>query len=135
MVDNVTPAATWEALKADSNACLVDVRTDMEWNTIGVPDLGDAGKEPVLVQWQVFPAMQINDRFIDDLRDAGVTPDQTIYFLCRSGVRSMHAARLAQSAGFSKVFNVADGFEGPPDGSGRRGTTAGWQADGLPWRK
>ncbi|MGD0106056.1 MAG: rhodanese-like domain-containing protein, partial [Rhodopila sp.] len=71
----------------------------------------------------------------DDLKRAGLTPDHTLYFICRSGARSMAAAAAAQKAGFPRVFNVADGFEGPPDVQGHRGRTAGWKADGLPWRQ
>jgi len=33
------------------------------------------------------------------------------------------------------VYNVADGFEGNPDGSGHRGQIAGWKASGLSWRQ
>ena len=69
------------------------------------------------------------------MKQAGLKPEQKIYFLCRSGVRSLAAAQAAQAAGFPHVFNIADGFEGPPDPQGHRGTTAGWKADGLPWRQ
>jgi rhodanese-related sulfurtransferase len=135
MVDNVPPTATWEALRKDENAVLVDVRTDAEWNFVGIPDLGAAGKQAILIPWQVYPTMQVNGRFADHLREAGLTPDHTIYFLCRSGVRSLSAAMAAQAAGFPNVFNIADGFEGPPDAEGHRGNAAGWKADGLPWRQ
>ena len=37
MVENVAPAQTWEALKADEDAQLVDVRTDVEWTFVGLP--------------------------------------------------------------------------------------------------
>ena len=50
-------------------------------------------------------------------------------------MRSLAAAEAAQAAGFPHAYNVADGFEGPPDGDGHRGTVAGWKADGLPWRQ
>jgi rhodanese-related sulfurtransferase len=133
MVDNVAPTQAWEALKAEENARLVDVRTDVEWNFVGVPDLNEAGKQTVLIPWQVFPAMQRNSAFEDTLKQAGLTPDDRIYFICRSGVRSMAAAQAALSAGFPHVFNVADGFEGPVDADGHRGSAAGWKADGLPW--
>ena len=135
MVENVAPTQTWEALKADATARLVDVRTDAEWNFVGVPDLGAAGKQTVLIPWQVYPAMQRNGSFENDLKQAGLTPDNKIYFICRSGARSMAAAEAARAAGFPHVFNVADGFEGPPDVQGHRGTTAGWKADNLPWRQ
>ena len=135
MVEDVAPKQVWEALSSHPNACLVDVRTDVEWNQIGVPDLTGTGKRPVLLSWQVAPAMQLNPRFMDEMVAAGVTPEHEIYFLCRSGVRSKAAAELAQAAGFSKAYNIADGFEGPPGPGGLRGTVAGWQADRLPWTR
>jgi rhodanese-related sulfurtransferase len=135
MVENVAPTQTWEALKSDASARLVDVRTDAEWNFVGVPDLDTAGKQTVLIPWQVYPTMQRNGAFEDDLKQAGLTADNTLYFICRSGARSMAAAQAALAAGFPRVFNVADGFEGPPDVQGHRGGTAGWKADNLPWRQ
>ena len=95
----------------------------------------EAGKQPVLIPWQVFPSMQVNAGFVEQLQQAGLTPEHKIYFLCRSGARSLAAAQAAQAAGFPQVYNIADGFEGPPDGDGHRGKVAGWKADGLPWRQ
>ena len=79
--------------------------------------------------------MQRNTDFEDQLGKAGFTPEHHIYFLCRSGVRSLAAADAAREAGFPNVYNVADGFEGPPDGAGHRGVISGWKAAGLPWRQ
>src|ERR1700753_3187228 len=121
MVENVAPPKAWEALLADENAQLVDVRTDAEWNFVGVPDLAEAGKQAVLIPWQVYPRMQRNGSFEDHLQQAGPTAGYAIYFICRSGARSMAAAQAAQAAGYKRVFNVAGGFEGPPDGQGHRG--------------
>lgn len=135
MVQNVPPTQVWEALRSDPDAMLVDVRTDAEWNFVGIPELSPAGKQVVLIPWQIYPDMQVNPGFAQDLRAAGLTEGQKIYFICRSGVRSLAAARAAQTAGFSTVFNVADGFEGPVDADAHRGTAAGWKADGLPWQQ
>lgn len=135
MIENVPPAKAWAALQSDPEAQLVDVRTDVEWAFVGLPDLGSVGKQPVLVPWQVFPAMQVYAGFVDDLKKAGLTPEQPIYFLCRSGVRSQAAAQAMRAAGYPHVFNVADGFEGPVDQDGHRGQAAGWKAEGLPWRQ
>jgi rhodanese-related sulfurtransferase len=135
MVENVAPKKVWEALVSQPRAQLVDVRTDMEWAQIGIPDLTAAGKQPALISWQVAPTMQVNAGFVDDLKAAGLTPDDHIYFLCRSGVRSMAAANAAAASGFAHVYNIADGFEGPPNGQGIRGEVAGWQADELPWKR
>ena len=135
MVDNVPPAQAWEALSSDPQAQLVDVRTDPEWNFVGVPDLAAVGKQAVLIPWQVYPSMQVNAKFVDHLKEAGFTPDHHLYFICRTGGRSAAAAKAAQDAGYSHAFNVVDGFEGPPDADGHRGTVAGWKAQGLAWRQ
>ena len=135
MVENISPRQVWDALHAEPAAVLVDVRTDAEWAYVGLADLAEAGKEPVLIPWQIFPSMGVNSGFVEQMRKAGVTPAHHVYFLCRSGVRSLAAARAAAEAGFSFVYNIADGFEGPPDGEGHRGQLSGWKADGLPWRQ
>jgi len=135
MVENIPPQQVWQALKEDPQAQLVDVRTDAEWTYVGLPDLSEAAKQPVLIPWQIFPRMEVNTGFVEQLAQAGFTPEHRIYFLCRSGVRSLAAAQAAQAAGFAHAFNVADGFEGNPDGEGHRGHIAGWKASGLPWRQ
>jgi rhodanese-related sulfurtransferase len=135
MIENIPPAQVWEALQSDPQAQLVDVRTDAEWAYVGLPDLGAAGKQAVLVPWQIYPAMQVNAAFVDQVKQAGFTPEHHIYFLCRSGVRSLAAAQAMAAAGFAHVYNIADGFEGPPDHQGHRGAVSGWKADGLPWRQ
>jgi rhodanese-related sulfurtransferase len=134
-VEDVSPQASWDALRQDPDAMLVDVRTDAEWTFVGVPDLGAAGKQPVLIPWQLYPSMQVNGAFVESLRRAGATPLSKLYFICRSGARSLAAAQAAQAAGFPHAYNVADGFEGPPDPAGHRGNTGGWKAEGLPWRQ
>ena len=135
MIENVAPGKAWEALQSDPHAQLVDVRTDVEWAYVGLPDLASIGKQAVLIPWQVFPSMQVNAGFVDDLKKTGITAEHRLYFLCRSGVRSLAAAQAMQQAGFPHVYNVADGFEGPVDGDGHRGSAAGWKAEGLPWRQ
>jgi rhodanese-related sulfurtransferase len=135
MVDNVPPVQVWEALNSDPRAQLVDVRTDAEWTFVGLPDLATAGKQTALIQWQVFPSMHVNETFATELAEAGFTPEHHLYFICRSGVRSLAAAEAAQEAGFPHAYNVAEGFEGPLDDTGHRGTVAGWKARALPWRQ
>jgi rhodanese-related sulfurtransferase len=135
MVTNVSPKDVWAALCADPSARLVDVRTNAEWAYVGLPDLEATGNEPVLIPWQVFPTMQVNGDFVGHMAQSGLTPDSKVYFLCRSGVRSVAAAHAAEAGGYPHVFNILDGFEGPPDAEGHRGQVSGWKADGLPWRQ
>lgn len=134
-VPDVTPRATYQALAEDPDAILVDVRTDAEWNFVGLPDLAEVGKQVALIPWQLYPSMQVNGAFVEQLHRAGATPLSKLYFICRSGARSLAAGQTAQQHGFPHAFNVADGFEGPVDQDGHRGSVAGWKADGLPWRQ
>jgi rhodanese-related sulfurtransferase len=56
-----------------------------------------------------------------------------VLLLCRSGKRSVLAAEAATKAGFSRVFNVLEGFEGEIDDQQHRGGSDGWRLHGLPW--
>ena len=135
MVDDIGPQQCWQVLADDVDAQLVDVRTDAEWSYVGIPDLSTLNKRVVLVQWQNFPTGAANANFVEELGASGLTRQHVIYFICRSGVRSLAAAEAAAQAGYRNVFNVGDGFEGPPDAQGHRGLVAGWKVDGLPWRQ
>jgi rhodanese-related sulfurtransferase len=130
---DVTPTQAWEILEKEPKAVLVDVRTQAEWGYVGIPDLGTIGKRPLFASWALFPNMEINDRFADEVVATGIEPDAPIVFLCRSGVRSRAAAIALTARGYSSCYNVASGFEGDPDEQRHRGTVNGWKVDGLPW--
>lgn len=125
--------AAHATLRADSNAVLLDVRTQPEWDYVGRPDLSTIGGAVVLVPWKHWPDMQTRDSFADEVKAAGIRPDQPVLLLCRSGQRSRDAAIALTEAGFAACFNISDGFEGPKDPAGHRSTLAGWRAAGLPW--
>lgn len=132
---DVSAAEAYEVLSKNPEAVLVDVRTRPELQYVGFPDLAGVGQRLIAIEWQSYPSGVQNPQFVDNLREAGVSEDQPVYFLCRSGARSRAAAITATEAGFSSAFNVASGFEGTVDGHGHRGTTSGWKASGLPWRQ
>jgi rhodanese-related sulfurtransferase len=134
-IKDVSPAEAWQALSTDPTAKLVDVRTAPEWNFVGAPDLSGIGKQAIQLQWQVYPTMQVDPEFLDKLRAKGAEPGDKLYFLCRSGVRSVAAAKMATEFGFRDSINIVDGFEGPADAAGHRGTIGGWKHAGLPWRQ
>ena len=134
-VEEIGPLEAWDRLSGDAAAVLVDVRTPLEWAEIGIPDLTTLSREPVLLPWQRMPGLPPDPDFVEKLAEAGIGRDQPLLFLCRSGIRSLSAALAAGAAGFGPCFNVATGFEGDPDVTGRRGLVNGWQADGLPWQR
>jgi len=123
----VTPEEA-HRLAQEGGAVIVDVRTD--------PEIGYVGSIPgsLHINWQIYPDMAINDRFLQELeQQAG--KDKTVLFICRSGVRSHHAAAMAADAGWGKAYNVLEGFEGELDLSEQRGKINGWRFRGLPWKQ
>jgi len=136
---DVTCSDCFRALLENQTAQLIDVRTSAEWNFVGVPDLGQLGRQPILVEWQSYPTMNIDPEFVNTvvghLDELGLGKDTPTYFLCRSGVRSKSSAIAMTSAGFSNAFNIAGGFEGNHNEARHRGTKEGWKFDGLPWKQ
>ena len=138
-VDEVDIGTAWEGLVSKPRAQLVDVRTRAEWTYVGIPDLGPLGRRAVLVEWQTFPDQAVDARFAErlagELKALGVQPEDDLFFICRSGSRSMAAAKAMAATGYRSCHNVACGFEGPLDDERHRGTVAGWKAAGLPWQQ
>lgn len=132
---DLSPEEAFALIEKTPDAVLVDVRTRAEWSYVGTPDLSGLGREAVLIEWVSFPDGARNPRFVDDVAAATVSSSAPVVFLCRSGVRSVAAAEAATAAGFTAAYNVTEGFEGPSDGSGHRGTAAGWKVRGLPWKQ
>jgi len=124
----VTPREAHELLQLAPGARLIDVRTKAEWDWVGrVPGA-------IEIEWQDYPAKQLNPHFIQTLRHS-VTTESVLIFLCRSGQRSSAAAKAATEAGFPDCYNVLEGFEGNKDANGQRNRSGGWRHAGLPWNQ
>lgn len=120
----VTPPEAWWLTQSRA-AALIDVRTAPEYRFVGrVP-------HSINVEWQgEDPAPR--RAFIESLRKVA-DPEAPLLFLCRSAVRSDAAAAAATEAGFTRVYNVLEGFEGQLDATQQRGKINGWRRAGLPW--
>lgn len=138
-VDISDPETAWTALVADPQAQLVDVRTRPEWAYVGIPDLSGIGRQAILLEWRRFPDMRVEEGFAEQLFAAfGDTLPSQVFFICRSGARSMEAAvRFSEFCADRKpavrCVNVAEGFEGDLDSRRHRGVLNGWKARGLAW--
>nr|WP_246881227.1 rhodanese-like domain-containing protein [Acidovorax sp. JG5] len=111
----------------DGQAVLIDVRSDAEREWVGqVPGA-------IAVAWKQWPGMAMNADFDAQLR-AAVPEGGRAVLLCRSGVRSIAAARRATELGIT-AYNILEGFEGDPDSHAQRGKKGGWRRQGLPWRQ
>ncbi|MDP2016499.1 rhodanese-like domain-containing protein [Hydrogenophaga sp.] len=122
---DVTPQLALQWVQA-GEAVLVDVRTDAEREWVGfVPGA-------VAVAWKQWPGMAMNPDFDAQVRQAA--GGKKIVLLCRSGVRSIAAAKRATELGL-EAYNILEGFEGDPDAHAHRGQHGGWRHHALPWRQ
>ncbi len=122
---DLTNGLAWQWFE-NHEALLVDVRTQAELEWVGfVPG-------SVSIPWKNSPSMMANANFDVDLKKYAGT--LKVLFLCRSGVRSIAAAKRATELGL-EAYNILDGFEGEIDDQAHRGARGGWKASGLPWRQ
>ena len=77
--------------------------------------------------------MAINPEFDAAIQSVGARGKKLV-LLCRSGVRSIAAAKRASELGLT-AYNILEGFEGDPDVNAHRGLTGGWRFRGLPWQQ
>jgi rhodanese-related sulfurtransferase len=106
------------------NGALIDVRTTPEWQ-LGLPNLADCRGNLNTISWKLAPDYTLNPEFQKTLQTALPNKDFPLFFMCRSGGRSLDAAAAMTAAGYRNCFNVTGGFE----------STEGWKASNLPWKK
>ena len=126
----VTPTEAYDLISTNPRVKLVDVRSNAERDWVGrviVPE-----PQHLAVQWATYPGSVPNPDFMAQLRQVA-EPDDVLLFLCRSGVRSRHAAKLATEQGYANCFDILEGFEGDKNQDGHRKTVGGWCVAGLPW--
>ena len=129
MIENLTPQKAWDLLQQNTNAVLVDVRTKVEHAFVGHP------LAAVHIAWKEAPDWQVNSKFVAEVER--LVPDKSapILLLCRSGQRSLDAAKALEEVGYRRLINIVDGFEGPLDQHSHRGNLGGWRFNGLPWEQ
>ena len=115
---------TWAMLKDNPNTVLIDVRTEMEWDTVGIPSLDDVDKQANFVQWNHAGGVW-NENFVAEAEGVLTDKEAPIVLLCRSGARSAAAAEALTAVGYTAAYNITGGFEGPGGAGG------GWK-DNLP---
>ncbi|MDV2468816.1 rhodanese-like domain-containing protein [Acinetobacter chinensis] len=123
----VLPHEAWALFQAE-HAVIVDVRTNEERKFVGYVE------DTIHIPWATGTALNRNPRFAKEL-ESKVGKDKTILLLCRSGKRSAAAANVAFNAGFEKIYNIEQGFEGDLDEDNHRGSYNGWRFHHLPWRQ
>ncbi|HYD57060.1 MAG TPA: rhodanese-like domain-containing protein [Burkholderiales bacterium] len=128
-MEHIEPKQAYELLRAHPDALFVDCRSETEYLFVGHP----VGAEHVA--WQDGPEWAVNPEFVSQVARLAGGRERTVVLICRNGNRSEAAGRALEQAGFSRVYNVVHGFEGPLDAQHHRNTLAGWRHDGLPWQQ
>lgn len=122
------PDEAYEILQSAPGSKLVDVRTRAELDWVGyIPGAAH-------IEWVSYPGMKPNPHFLAQMEQQ-VDKESLLLFICRSGMRSHHAAAAATQNGFNDCYNVLEGFEGDMDSDNHRNTLTGWRIAGLPWEQ
>jgi rhodanese-related sulfurtransferase len=144
----LTPQEAFEILgKEPARTLFLDVRTRAEAMYVGMPTAADAlvpyvEHQELMTDWDERRHMYqlANSDFIQEaeirLKEKGLGKTDRVILICRSGDRSARAADLLANAGFTRVYSIAEGFEGDSakDGpkAGQR-IVNGWKNAGLQW--
>ena len=110
----------------NNDSVILDVRTEEEWNMVGKPDGEALNVKTLFISLLIGPDRQRNENFTEDFNEKKISKKNNILIICRSGVRSMAAAKLLQQQGYTNLINISDGFEGNPT------TGEGWKKSNLP---
>ena len=133
--------------KAEEKTLFIDVRTQAELTFVGAPIMIDANiPYEVIEDWNQWDEkgktfkMSVNKNFVTAFEklilDKGLNKQSSVILMCRSGYRSASAADLLANIGYTKVYNLIDGFEGDTISSGpKKGQRVvnGWKNSDLPW--
>lgn len=110
----------WDFIQKNKEQnCIIDVRTKDEWKETGVADLVSVNAQVILLSlFFSDPIFHINEHFIEELEIKIQDKSTNLFFICKSGQRSLKAAQVAIENGYKKVYNINDGFLGNALGEG-----------------
>ena len=100
-------------LKTGPKKILLDVRTQEECDSVGIPD-GDK------IELKTYFLEIKRDSFFDFVKEFkafNIDQDHEILVICKSGERSQISAELLSKENY-KTVNISDGFEGSNEGEG-----------------
>ncbi|MDH5219363.1 MAG: rhodanese-like domain-containing protein [Gammaproteobacteria bacterium] len=144
----MTPAQANAHMQENSQKTLfLDVRTRAEVNFLGTPTVADANIPYMkLNEWYAWNdkkgsfKMEVNSEFEGEvarrMETKGLSKDDTVIVICRSGSRSSKAADLLATLGYTKVYSIVEGYEGDKAKTGvQKGQRVvnGWKNSGMPW--
>lgn len=149
----LTPLEAWQMKQQDTEGVLfIDVRTRAEVQYVGFTEYADANipimfqpgsydwiadkKDPQAGQFKKAPNTDFSKAVDRLVESRGLDKSAPVIVMCAAGKRSTAAARALHEAGYSRVYNLYEGFEGVKASEGYfRGQRVvnGWKNAALPW--
>ena len=106
MVKNINAKNCFDTLKKIENSQLIDVRTPSEWQNDGYADLVSLKKRLYLITWT-----ESEDEFLNNIKNLNFKKEETLFFICRSGIRSANAVNfLTNKCMLDNCYNVEGGM-------------------------
>ena len=106
---NIKAIDAFDFLSRKDDSHLIDTRSDREWKSTGIPDLTSINKETNLINWGPVLDQSFFEQYKKFLLTSFNQRD-SLFFICRSGSRSLLAAKYAIEFGFKNSFNIYEGF-------------------------
>ena len=140
----LTPQEAYDMKKANPEKVLfVDVRTPEELYFVGYPYSIDKNIPAKYIDYtkinkkgKGFASAKNKNvvaQFDKLLQEKGLTKEDPVIVICRSGSRSAKVATELYKNGYKKAYTVVTGVEGDKDKKTHHRTVNGWKNDGLPW--
>ncbi len=160
---DITPSDAFQFLQNSTQHILIDVRTDPEWNFVGIPDSSKFAKSENIIfeNYLVWPDWSKNAKFIPNVmtklsnNSNFDTKVSKLFFMCccgllfsfcclnfflqklfrRIGGRSKRSStEMLNNYPNLQVYNVLYGFQGDLDTKTKhREAVNGWKFSQLPW--
>ena len=124
MIRQLTSKGIIDYIKNNPKSVLLDVRTQREWNQIGIPDGDKIGLKTYFLSL-LFEVEIINENFLQEFKNLNIDKNFQILTICATGGRSQMAAEILTKEGYN-CLNVSDGFSGNND------EKIGWKNNQLP---
>ena len=102
---NINVLDAFNFLSKNLNSHLIDTRSDLEWKMTGIPDLSSINKETNLISWGPVVDKNFFENYQKFLFNS-FNQEDSLFFICRSGSRSLMATQLAIELGFNNSFNI-----------------------------
>jgi|TARA_B110000914_G_scaffold108837_1_gene95319 rhodanese-related sulfurtransferase len=120
MIKQIKSSEIKSFVENNPSTVLLDVRTDDEWKTVGMPNSTNLGIRTY------FITISQDSSFIENVKKE-INKENQVLVMCAAGGRSIIAANLLHNEGYV-AHNVSDGFSG-------NGVDPGWKNLGLPLEK